>query len=113
MYCVLVSLRMYWDQVCAVVTDPTRGYAGISLLAIEAGTPGFACAKTVGKIGKLASDTCLMTMKNCRVRNVLDHFLRRVFLCHMHFFFFSPSVSVCSRQHMYYVVHFFSIFFCS
>ncbi len=77
---------MYWDQVCAVVTDPTKGYAGISLLAIEAGTPGFACAKTVGKIGKLASDTCLMTMKNCRVRNVLDHFLRRFFLCRMHFF---------------------------
>lgn len=54
-------------MVCACVTDPSKGYAGITLLAIERGTPGFACAKTVGKIGKSASDTCLMTLTDCRV----------------------------------------------
>jgi alkylation response protein AidB-like acyl-CoA dehydrogenase len=62
-------------MVCAVMTDPTKGYHGISLLAIERGTPGFACAKTVGKLGKAASDTCLMTLKDCKVpvANLIGH----------------------------------------
>lgn len=53
--------------VVACVTNPARGSKGISLLVIEKGMDGFSCAKRFGKLGKHASDTCLLTLKDVRV----------------------------------------------
>eukprot|EP00466_Bigelowiella_natans_P016773 jgi/Bigna1/40595/e_gw1.44.30.1 len=47
--------------VVAAVTDPTKGSKGISLFVVEADRKGFEVAKRVAKIGKHASDTCLLT----------------------------------------------------
>mmetsp|Transcript_12635 Transcript_12635/g.31057 ORF Transcript_12635/g.31057 Transcript_12635/m.31057 type:complete len:512 (+) Transcript_12635:93-1628(+) len=49
--------------VVAAVTDPAKGSKGISLFLVEATREGFAAAKRVKKIGKLASDTCLLTFE--------------------------------------------------
>jgi acyl-CoA dehydrogenase len=53
--------------VVACLTDPKKKYKGISLLVLERGMPGFETAKRFSKLGKLASDTCLLTMKNVKV----------------------------------------------
>merc|ERR1712151_1353320 len=53
--------------VVACVTDPTKGAKGISLLVVERGMEGFSCAKRFGKLGKHASDTCLLTLKDVKV----------------------------------------------
>lgn len=53
--------------VVAAVTDPRKGAKGISLFVIERGMEGFETAKRFGKLGKLASDTCLLTLKDVRV----------------------------------------------
>lgn len=53
--------------VVACVTDPTKGAKGISLFVVERGMEGFECAKRFGKLGKHASDTCLLTLKNVRI----------------------------------------------
>ena len=50
--------------VVACVTDPNRGAKGISMLVIESDMPGMTCAKRFGKLGKHASDTCLITLEN-------------------------------------------------
>jgi len=53
--------------VVATVTDPKKGAKGISLFVVEQGMEGFECAKRFGKIGKAASDTCLLTLKDVKV----------------------------------------------
>lgn len=54
--------------VVACVTDPTVSFSkGISLFIVESTMEGFECAKHFGKIGKHASDTCLLTLKDVRV----------------------------------------------
>mmetsp|Transcript_88222 Transcript_88222/g.246847 ORF Transcript_88222/g.246847 Transcript_88222/m.246847 type:complete len:346 (+) Transcript_88222:1-1038(+) len=53
--------------VVACVTDASRGAKGISLLVLERGMEGFTCAKRFGKLGKSASDTCLLTLEGVLV----------------------------------------------
>ena len=55
--------------VTAVKTDPTAkpAHRGISLLVIEAGTPGFEKGKIIEKIGLHAQDTTELFFDNCRV----------------------------------------------
>lgn len=53
--------------VVAVKTDPTQGARGISLLLIEAGTPGFTKGKPFQKVGLHAQDTCELFFDNVRV----------------------------------------------
>jgi len=53
--------------VVACITDPTKGAKGISLLVIEKEMEGYACAKRFGKLGKHASDTCLLTFRDVKV----------------------------------------------
>jgi acyl-CoA dehydrogenase len=50
--------------VVSAVTDAAKRAAGISLFAVERGAPGFECAKRFAKLGKHASDTCLLTLDN-------------------------------------------------
>lgn len=45
--------------------DPARG--GISLLAVEDGTPGFLKGKSLKKMGLHGQDTCEMVFTDCRV----------------------------------------------
>ena len=53
--------------VTAVKTDPAAGHKGISLLVIEKGTPGFAAARKLEKLGWNASDTGELVFEDCRV----------------------------------------------
>ena len=53
--------------VISAVTDASKGSRGISLFAVEKGTPGFEVAKRFSKLGKHASDTCLLTLENVEV----------------------------------------------
>lgn len=48
--------------------DPERqGAAGVSLLVIESGTPGFTVTRRLEKMGWLASDTAELSFVDCRV----------------------------------------------
>ena len=51
----------------SAVTDASKGSRGISLFAVEKGTPGFESGKRFAKLGKHASDTCLLTLENVEV----------------------------------------------
>ncbi len=70
-----INGRKMWisaGQVCelvviAAVTDPSKGSRGISLFVVESERKGFSCAKRVKKLGKDASDTCLLTLQDCVV----------------------------------------------
>lgn len=53
--------------VVSCITDPKKGSKGISLFVVEKGMKGYSCAKRFGKLGKHASDTCLLTLDNVRV----------------------------------------------
>jgi len=55
--------------IVAARTDPsaTRGHEGISLFAVEDGTPGFRKGRKLEKLGTLASDTAELFFENCRV----------------------------------------------
>ena len=55
--------------IVAVRTDPaaTKGHEGISLLAVEDGTPGFRKGRKLEKLGTLASDTAELFFEGCRV----------------------------------------------
>mmetsp|Transcript_60980 Transcript_60980/g.114987 ORF Transcript_60980/g.114987 Transcript_60980/m.114987 type:complete len:524 (-) Transcript_60980:246-1817(-) len=53
--------------VVACVTDPKKGAKGISLLVVESNMEGYSCAKRFNKLGRHASDTCLLTMENVKV----------------------------------------------
>jgi acyl-CoA dehydrogenase len=56
------------DQVItAVSTDPDAGHGGISLLVIDADSPGFSRGKKIAKIGQHASDTAELFFDDCAV----------------------------------------------
>lgn len=56
--------------VVAALTDPSKGAKGISLFVVERGMEGFDTAKRFSKLGKHASDTCLLTLKNVWVPDI-------------------------------------------
>jgi acyl-CoA dehydrogenase len=55
------------DFVTTAVRTGGPGHAGISLLVIERGTPGFSVSKKLAKTGWWASDTAELSFENCRV----------------------------------------------
>lgn len=55
------------DFVVAAVRTGGEGHAGISLLVIERGTPGFTVSKKLAKTGWWASDTAELSFDGCRV----------------------------------------------
>ena len=60
--------------VVAARTDPTiKGARGISLIVVEAGTPGFTKGNKLDKVGQPESDTSELFFDNCRVP--ADHLL--------------------------------------
>ncbi len=48
-------------------TDPTAGPRGISVFIVERGTPGFATAQKLDKLGMRGSGTCELLFDECRV----------------------------------------------
>jgi acyl-CoA dehydrogenase len=55
------------DVVTCAVRTGGPGHGGISLLAIERGTPGFSVGKKLEKMGWWASDTAELVFEGCRV----------------------------------------------
>ena len=55
------------DFVTTAVRTGGPGHAGISLLIIEKGTPGFTISKKMKKMGWLASDTAELSFEDCEV----------------------------------------------
>ncbi len=55
------------DFVVAAVRTGGARHAGISLLAIERGTPGFTASRKLAKTGWWASDTAELSFADCRV----------------------------------------------
>ena len=55
------------DFVTTAVRTGGPGHAGISLLIIEKGTPGFTISKKIKKMGWLASDTAELSFEDCEV----------------------------------------------
>jgi acyl-CoA dehydrogenase len=55
------------DLVTCAVRTGGPGHAGVSLLVIERGTPGFTVAKKLAKTGWWASDTAELHFDGCRV----------------------------------------------
>ncbi len=55
------------DQVTCAVRTGGPGPAGVSLLVIEAGTPGYATSAPLRKMGWWASDTAQLFFQDCRV----------------------------------------------
>lgn len=51
----------------AVVTGEGTGHDGLTLLAIEKGTPGFEVSRTLDKMGWRCSDTAVLSFDECRV----------------------------------------------
>lgn len=49
------------------VTDPELGKKGLSAFIVDTATPGFTVARKENKMGIRASDTCAITLDNCRV----------------------------------------------
>ncbi len=48
-------------------TDPSRGAHGVSLIAVESGTPGFSRGRRLQKVGLKANDTAELFFDDCRV----------------------------------------------
>jgi alkylation response protein AidB-like acyl-CoA dehydrogenase len=48
-------------------TDPARGAHGVSLVAVERGTPGFERGRRLAKVGLKANDTAELFFADCRV----------------------------------------------
>jgi alkylation response protein AidB-like acyl-CoA dehydrogenase len=48
-------------------TDPARGAHGVSLIAVERGTPGFTRGRRLEKVGLKANDTAELFFDDCRV----------------------------------------------
>jgi len=58
----------YADLVILVAkTDPSAGAKGVSLILVEAGTPGFEKGKNLEKLGLKAQDTSELFFSDCRV----------------------------------------------
>jgi acyl-CoA dehydrogenase len=55
------------DLVTLAVRTGGPGHAGISLLVVERGTPGFAVSQQLEKMGWWASDTAELSFDDCRV----------------------------------------------
>jgi len=55
------------DFVTTVVRTGGAGAHGISLLVVEAGTPGFSVSRKLDKMGWLCSDTAELSFVDCRV----------------------------------------------
>jgi acyl-CoA dehydrogenase len=55
------------DIVTTAVRTGGEGHAGVSLLVIERGTPGFSVSKKLAKTGWWASDTAELSFEDCRV----------------------------------------------
>jgi acyl-CoA dehydrogenase len=55
------------DLVTVAVRTGGPGHAGISLLVVERGTPGFSVSKKLEKMGWWASDTAELSFDGCRV----------------------------------------------
>lgn len=55
------------DFVTTAVRTGGEGHAGVSLLVIEANTPGFTVSKKLRKTGWWASDTAELSFEDCRV----------------------------------------------
>ena len=55
------------DLVVTAVRTGGPGHGGISLLAVEKGTPGFSASKPLAKTGWWASDTAMLSFDGCRV----------------------------------------------
>ncbi|WP_332645831.1 acyl-CoA dehydrogenase family protein [Lysinibacillus sp. 54212] len=53
--------------IVVVVTDPSAGHKGISLLVVEDGTPGFTKGRKLEKVGQHAQDTAELFFDQCRV----------------------------------------------
>jgi alkylation response protein AidB-like acyl-CoA dehydrogenase len=51
----------------ACKTDPSAGHRGISLIAVEAGTPGFSRGRKLDKIGQRSADTAELIFTDVRV----------------------------------------------
>jgi len=56
-------------------TDPDKGAKGISLVLVDADTPGFERGRNLDKIGQHAADTSELFFNDCRVpmTNILGH----------------------------------------
>ncbi len=55
------------------VTDPSLGKKGLSCFLVQTNTPGFLVGQPEKKLGIRASDTCAITMQDCRIPE--DHLL--------------------------------------
>jgi acyl-CoA dehydrogenase len=55
------------DYYTVAVRTGGEGYAGVSLLLIEKGTPGFSVGRNLKKMGWWASDTAELFFEDCRV----------------------------------------------
>jgi acyl-CoA dehydrogenase len=55
------------DQLTCAVRTGEEGYKGVSLLLIEANTPGYTVSKKLKKMGWWASDTALIFFDDCAV----------------------------------------------
>jgi len=51
----------------AAKTDPDAGGKGISIFALEKGTPGFSVSRSLDKMGWRSSDTAALAFDDCRV----------------------------------------------
>ena len=58
-----------YGDVCIAMamTDPAKGYNGISAFIIEKGTPGFHAGHKENKLGLRASDTSTVIFEDCRI----------------------------------------------
>jgi acyl-CoA dehydrogenase len=53
--------------IVAAKTDPTSTHGGVSLLVVEAGTPGFEKGRKLDKMGMHSQDTAELHFSDCRV----------------------------------------------
>lgn len=62
-----ISSGVRADLVTTAVRTGGPGHAGISLLVVEKGTPGFAVSRSIKKMGWWSSDTAELSFTDCRV----------------------------------------------
>jgi acyl-CoA dehydrogenase len=63
-----ISIGLVSDLVIVVAkTDPKAGYKGVSLICVEAGTPGFNRGRKLEKMGWHSQDTAELSFEDCRV----------------------------------------------
>lgn len=63
-----ISIGLLSDLVIVVAkTDPKAGHKGVSLICVEAGTPGFNRGRKLEKMGWHSQDTAELSFEDCRV----------------------------------------------